>query len=246
MARRLSTLFLPELSDSRELADSTVVVTDVLRATSTIVTALDQGAAKVIPAAEIDEALRLKGELGPECVLGGERGGVIIDGFDRGNSPLEFTPDVIAGRTLVLCTTNGTRAMARCREAAQIFIAAFVNLSKTAEALSQYESISIVCSGTDRRVTSEDVLFAGALAAKVLEGSSGWQPSDQTVIALGYWTEFCRRANGSEAALADELASGAGGRNLKRLGYDDDIRFCAQIDRVPRLARLDPQIWEII
>lgn len=245
MSRRFSTLFLPDLATSDNLTDRVVVVTDVLRATSTIITALENGATRVIPAVEIPEALARKTALGADCVLGGERGGVIIDGFHYGNSPREFTPEVIAGKTLVLCTTNGTRALAHCRAARQILIGAFINLSTVAQTLADEQDVTVVCSGTNRRITSEDVLFAGALAARLLECSDGWQICDQAAIAYGYWRSFVEATGGMATALATELGKGAGGRNLLRLGYHDDIAFCADIDRIPRLARFNVASWDV-
>src|SRR5262249_38742437 len=94
---------------------------------------------------------------------GGERGGKRIDGFDLGNSPLEYTRDRLNGKTLVFTTTNGTRAMLHSRQAARILIGAFVNLSALCRELESADAVDIVCAGTDRQITREDVLFAGAV-----------------------------------------------------------------------------------
>ena len=242
--RRLNVVFLPQMIESDDLRGSQVVVTDVLRASTTIVTALDRGAACIVPTAEIADALRLKSELPPPVVLGGERGGVIIAGFDQGNSPLEFTPEVIGGKKLVLCTTNGTVALAHCRTAERVYVGAFVNLSVVAAALQNADHVTIMCSGTNRRVTSEDILFAGAIVDRLLQSREHWRLGDQATVALGYWKSVTESLR-SGRSLADELASGAGGRNLLKLGYHADIEFCARIDHVPRVPELDLNLWQI-
>src|SRR4051794_36039557 len=112
-ARQIAVYLLPTLADPAELAGKTANVVDVLRATTTIIHAIAGGAKEVIPCQEIDEAKQIASQIGPSAVLGGERGGEQIPGFDFGNSPLEYSRERIAGRTVVFTTTNGTRAMLR-------------------------------------------------------------------------------------------------------------------------------------
>ena len=120
---KLATYFLPTLVGPGELDGETAVVIDLLRASTTICHALAAGATAVVPCLEVEEAKRIDAMLPPgKAILGGEREGVRIPGFDLGNSPDEFRPDTVGGRTVVFTTTNGTRAMNECRRAAQVFI----------------------------------------------------------------------------------------------------------------------------
>src|SRR5438132_9688378 len=130
MSGRLFAHFLPTLMDPDELRDGTAVVIDVLRASTTICHALAAGAREVIPCLEVEEARRVAADnSGSRPMLGGEREGVRIEGFDLGNSPGEYRPDTVGGRTVVFTTTNGTRAMLGCRSARRVLIGSFVNFS---------------------------------------------------------------------------------------------------------------------
>jgi len=127
---------------SGAVAGGIAVVIDVLRASTTIVTALAHGAAAVAPRRSIEEALAAAADR-PGAVLGGERGGVMIAGFDLGNSPLEYAPDRVAGRPVVITTTNGTAALAVCRDAAEVLVGAIVN--RTAVAATAVKGIRACC-----------------------------------------------------------------------------------------------------
>jgi 2-phosphosulfolactate phosphatase len=163
---RLSVHLLPDLVDESELAGATVVVIDVLRATTTITYALAAGAREVVPCLEIEDARQATRRfLSGEALLGGERGGVKIEGFDLGNSPEEYTSEVVKGRSVVFTTTNGTRAMMRCRKAKRVLIGSFVNLTAVQEAIEAEDNVAILCAGTDGQITYEDVLAAGAITA---------------------------------------------------------------------------------
>jgi 2-phosphosulfolactate phosphatase len=161
---------LPTLA-RRDLRQTVCVVFDVLRATSTVVTALQHGAKEVIPVSEISEALALK-KSQPDVLLAGERDGLRIRAaqtggtdFDLGNSPREFTPQKIRGRTIVSSTTNGTRALRACAGAKTVLAASFLNLRATAQFLRTRRANEwlLVCAGTRENVALEDVLAAGAL-----------------------------------------------------------------------------------
>jgi 2-phosphosulfolactate phosphatase len=166
----LSPAELPALA-GRDLRDIACVVFDVLRATSTIVTALHNGAKAVIPVAEISEALALR-QKQPGVLLGGERDGVKIRAgqtgggdFDLGNSPREYTPEMVRGKTIVSTTTNGTRALRACAGAKTVLAASFLNLTATTQFIRQLQPVELllVCAGTRENMADEDVLAAGAL-----------------------------------------------------------------------------------
>jgi 2-phosphosulfolactate phosphatase len=171
----LSPAELPAFA-KRDLRDASCVVFDVLRATSTFVTALHHGAKAIVPVSEIAEAVALR-QKQPDVLLGGERDGVRIRAaqtggldFDLGNSPREYTPEKVRGRTIVSTTTNGTRALRACAGAQTVLAASFLNLTATAREIQrrQTSSLVLVCAGTRENIATEDVLAAGALGELLL------------------------------------------------------------------------------
>jgi 2-phosphosulfolactate phosphatase len=217
---------LPALS-RRDLGDTACVVFDILRATSTFVTALHHGAAAIIPVSEIAEAVALR-QRQPDVLLAGERNGIKIGAaqsggvdFDFGNSPREFRTEKVRGKTIVSTTTNGTRALQACAAAKIVLAASFLNLSATAKFLNQLEpeTILLICAGTGEGVALEDVLAAGALA-DLLAG----ERADATEVAR---QNFLR----SKLDLAVAIAGSTNGRRL--LGLPElraDVAFCSQRD----------------
>src|SRR5437764_4244443 len=169
--REVQVHLLPELIPPGRLAGGVAVVIDVLRATTTMIYALAAGCTCVRPCAEVEEARELAGGMrAGRVLLGGERGGKPLPGFDLGNSPREYTGKLCKGCTLVLTTTNGTRALLRAAEAARTLLAGFVNYSAVCEQLRQEtRPIHIICAGTEGDVTLEDTLLAGALVDYLCE-----------------------------------------------------------------------------
>ena len=234
---------LPSLFQPDDLRDQVAVVVDVLRATTTVAAALAAGARAIIPCQELDEARSLSAATSPPRLIGGERHGQPVPGFDLGNSPSEYRPEVVRGREIVLSTTNGTRAMERCRAARLVYLGAFVNRSAIVRALLNESTVHVVCSGTHGHVTQEDVLLAGALVA-------GWQGghaslgNDSAAISLAAWQQICRQQPGAEGLLA-ALRESQGARELLQLGLDDDLQFAADLDRFDATPRLDTHCWRI-
>jgi len=249
---------LPGLIPSGALVGGVAVVIDVLRATTTMVHALAAGCDAVIPCLEIEEARRLALELRPtQGLLAGERKGLPIEGFDLGNSPSACTPELCSGRTMVMTTTNGTRAIAACAEADRVLIAAFVNRKATLDALkADGRPIHCVCSGTDGQVSLEDTLLAGALAQELdtmaweesggIAGAvriAGELPADTVLandgaeIAASLWRET--EAMIEEGySLSDALGDGRGGHQILALGLDADIDDAGLVDRFPFAVEL--------
>lgn len=236
---------LPGLVTPEELAGGTVVVADILRATTTITYALAAGATKIIPLLEIDRALEMKSQLGGTAVLGGERGGKKIPGFDLGNSPGEYTRNSVGGKTLLFTTTNGTRAMEMCRLASRILLGCFVNFSAICREVAELERLDILCAGTDNQITREDVLFAGAVIDD-LHGRGGTVlTNDQADIACDAWRAATHDFGGPKP-LAEFLRASTGGRNLIDIGHERDIEIAAQIDKFDVVGELDLKAWEIV
>ena len=223
------------------LAGSVAVVIDVLRATTTIVHALAAGCVAVWPVAEVEEARRLADGLrAGRVLLGGERGGVPLAGFDMGNSPGEYTCARCKGTTLVLTTTNGTRALLRAAPAVRTLIAGFVNYSAVCEQLAEEERpIDIVCAGYHGEAALDDALLAGALVEHLCEHQAV-ALNDAARLAWDCFEHHGRVLDGA-------LEISAGGVHLRGLGYDDDIRTAARVDQfalVPEMRR-DPLRVEI-
>ncbi len=223
---------LPALKE-RDLHDTTCVVFDVLRATSTFVTALHNGAKAVVPVSEITEALAWR-QKQPGVLLGGERDGVKIRAgltggvdFDLGNSPREYTPEKVRGKTIVSTTTNGTRALRACAGAKTVLAASFLNLTATAKFLRLLSpsQVVLVCAGTRENTALEDVLAAGALCEMLADDSGGWKLSDAAEIARC----ACAQAKSNLAAAV------GGSENARRLleipELREDVPFCLQYDR---------------
>jgi 2-phosphosulfolactate phosphatase len=227
----------------RDLSGTHCVVFDVLRATSTMMTALANGAARIFPVREISDALRLRAEH-PAALLAGERDGVRILSvqtggvdFDLGNSPREFTPERVAARDIIMTTTNGTRALQSCLGARRILLGAWLNLGALTRLL-QKEPVTrllIICAGTYEEAAYEDTLAAGALCDLIwaqFEIKPEWI-SDSAHIARQIYLEA-----GSDVAGAMQRHSRNARRLLSIASLRDDVPFCLRRDTLDLTAEL--------
>jgi 2-phosphosulfolactate phosphatase len=241
---RLNVTFTPadfEALRARELSRTVCVVLDVLRATSTMVTALANGAEAVIPVASIEEALAVRGRR-PDVLLGGERFGTRISAeaaqgvaFDLGNSPREYSRERVAGRTIVSTTTNGTRALRSCARAGGVLVAAFLNLGPTAAWIEarRPEELEIIASGTFEEAAYEDVLCAGALCDQLWPIYAPGHVSDSALMARQLYLQ-------AQADLPGALRQALNARRLlARPELAEDVAFCAQRDVHPFVAVLE-------
>lgn len=213
--------------------NKTVVVIDVLRATSVITTALSNGAKAVVPVATIDEAEALYARLEPGTALkGGERGGLIIDGFHLGNSPFSYTPEAILDKTIILSTTNGTLAIRNSREANELYAVSFLNAKAVAQQLlKKRNDLVIVCAGTNGFFSLDDALCAGMLIHE-LSQSVALQINDLGQMAHAFYRE-------GEPDLLIKLQQCKHLNYLQSIGYENDVKYCLQtnvIDAVPMLC----------
>jgi 2-phosphosulfolactate phosphatase len=242
---------LPRFELREELAGSTVVVIDLLRATSTICHAIAAGAIEVVPFLEVDDALAAAEKVGrSNVVLGGERKGGKIAGFDLGNSPREYCPEAVGGRRVFITTTNGTRALDYSKLGKRVLLGAFSNLSAAVASIQHEPRIDVLCAGTDGNETREDILAAGAIVSRFIERSRGSCALNQAAVdARLLWDDVVARATLRRRPLsdqlADELRNTEGGRNLLGIDLDRDLVDCAQIDRLNIVPELDIRDWRI-
>ena len=237
----LSPTEFPALS-KRDLSQSVCVVFDILRATTSMITALASGAEAIIPVAEIQEALALR-QKNPKLLLAGEREGVRIRAeltgsidFDLGNSPREFTSENVAGRTIVMTTTNGTRALRACAGARITLVSSFLNLRATTQWLLERKPphLILVCSGTVEEPALEDILAAGALCEKIWSNYAGGHLSDSAEIARRIYPLM-------QFNLLDAMKHSRNGRRLlSNPDMRDDVWLCLQRETAPFVAALMP------
>jgi 2-phosphosulfolactate phosphatase len=252
---KLDLYVLPRLAPREALADATVIVVDLLRASTTIATALAAGAECVMPFAEIDETLAAAERFGRDQVLlGGERGGRLIPGFDLGNSPAEYTPERVAGRRILFTTTNGARALYHARGARRVLVGAMINRTAVAMVMESYgrnRDAVILCAGTGGVPAREDLLAGGAIIAMIkglFPKKNPWILTDESAAALQSWKEVWHAAPdglSKSDRFAAELRNTDGGRNLIAINQEADLFACARHDALTVVPELDAQSNEL-
>ena len=225
------------LLPARDLSATTCVVFDILRATSTILTALNNGARRVWPVATIEEARALREKSLPDALLGGERRGQRIKGFDLGNSPREYTVEAVAGREIIMTTTNGTVALRACAASGEVHIGSLLNLDALAARLLRTNTpdarLLLVCAGSGTRFSLEDALAAGALISRLTVGlaAAGTEGGDAGRTARVAYERY-------RDELAATLRTTDNGRRLAELGLEADVAWCARVSVFNELAMM--------
>jgi 2-phosphosulfolactate phosphatase len=234
-------------ADPAHLAGAVVVMIDVLRASSTIAAALSNGALSVTPVLTVEEALTRAADTTPRPLLGGERSGRRIPGFDLGNSPADYTPDLVAGRDILFTTTNGTAALLHAAGeggeggagAAEILVGALVNLTAICNHLAaDRRPVHLLCAGTRDKVTLDDCIAAGAMVERLVTAGrniTAGDGGDPARLCLAAWHLAESGGDLSAAMLASR-----GGRNLASVGLSQDVLDCCRIDAHPVIPRFDP------
>jgi 2-phosphosulfolactate phosphatase len=220
-AQTITTLVLPAEKWQGNDGSATIVI-DVLRATTCIVVALSIGATEVYPAASIPLARKIARSLPGAPLLAGERSGLRIPGFDLGNSPLEFKSSVVRNHPIVLCTTNGTRAIERFAGNNPLYTTALVNLSAAAKVCSHYKELCLVCSGKEGRFSLEDAFCAGGLVS-ALGSRQKVKLDDGSLVCLALWDRY----KNDPLKLLQTCNHGI---YLQSLGLGADLEFCSQLD----------------
>lgn len=233
---KLDLYFLPSEIKEAELQNKLVVVIDVLRASSTITTALGNGARDIIPVESQEDATRLMQEIGRKYVLlCGERGGHKIEGFDLGNSPFEYTGSQIQDKTLIFCSTNGSRTMVKASAAGKVVVGTFINAGSVLEFArkSEFEEYILLCSGKEGRFSLEDAVCAGMMASRLQERfPKSLELSDSAQSAIQIYSQHKQN-------IEQVVSGSAHGRFLAGLGFQEDLLFCSQIDTLPLVPVLE-------
>ncbi|HWQ40918.1 MAG TPA: 2-phosphosulfolactate phosphatase [Desulfosporosinus sp.] len=211
------------------LEDKLVIVIDVLRATSTMVTALANGCQAIIPALTSEEAIERRLTV-PGSLLGGERQGLKIEGFDLGNSPFDYVPEKVGGKRVIMTTTNGTRAIRDAVAAPMIWMASFLNMQSIVTAVlrqfednSKYQGIVVFCAGTEERFDLPDTLCAGMLIDAL-------GPN----VAINDLGEAARMLyHSAENQLMDKIRESVHGKKLISLGFEQDLIYCSTPNILP-------------
>lgn len=229
---KVSVFHTPELVPSEQIPDCAIVI-DVLRATTTMATALAAGAEAVQAFSSIDELMRVSEQWPSDKRLrAGERGGSKVPGCDLGNSPLDCTAEVVQGRRLFISTTNGTRCLERVQSAGTVLAAALVNRSTVVQYLLEHqpETVWIAGSGWEGSFSLEDTVCAGAIIHSLISYASNQADAldklaanDEVIGATALYTEW-------QNHLLELLQSASHGKRLLKLDCHADLEYCAQTD----------------
>lgn len=233
---KLDVVFTPLGLSPAQVHGRTVFVVDILRATTVMCAALSHGAKALIPVASAEEALRLAQTIGKTGILlAGEKNCLRIPGFQLGNSPLEMSEGVVRGMTIIVTTSNGTKALLACQGAGSVYPVAASNLTVAAdrarESISSGQDILIVCAGRGGTFALDDAYCAGRLVAATLEDRRARRGLNDAAIAS---LDLVRRyGDGWERPLGRSR----GGRELIKLGFRADVQDAARLDAYPVLPQ---------
>jgi 2-phosphosulfolactate phosphatase len=223
---------LPRLLEPSHLEDRTIVVFDVLRATTTITAALEAGVTEIRIFGSTTEALAAAGTFEGRRLLIGEQNALPPAGFDLGNSPGDLSLDKHAGMTVFMATTNGTRAIVAARTAPVVLIGCLLNAFAVAQQLKTIgRDVTLLCSGTEGEPAKEDSIGAGAVLDSLLKLGNAEADGEVATMARELFTE-------AADTLPDALAATKGGQNVIRVGLQKDITFAARLDAMSVVGRV--------
>ncbi len=231
---KVDLIFCASLLDELSMRDKNVVMIDVLRSSTTIATALSNGAREIIPVDSIEKAVKVSGSLfGDVTLRGGERNGRMIQGFNLGNSPEEYSESVVKGKSIIYCTTNGSVALARSRHAKNLMVGSFVNMHATVEFLKSLgEDVILVCAGRPLSMggfSLEDTVCAGMMITQLQEAEDlTLTLTDPSLAARSMYKSHGR-------SIPKMLKLSEHGRYLVEIGLGSDLELCSRIDSVPVL-----------
>lgn len=239
MDNKIDVFISSQSFQEEELRDKTAVVVDVLRASSTMITALHNSAKGVIPVADMGDASKISQNLdSPHYLLCGEKDGVKIEGYDLGNSPLDYTEERVEDKTIILNTTNGTKAIKRAGLADEIIIGSFLNLEALVASLKTVDTdIVLVCAGWKGRLALEDLLCAGNIIYELTEGTLPQNVQDGAKVAFGLFEKF-----GEDEDLEKAIKTSNYAVRLKDVVSEEDISYCCQRNKMDVLPVMNEGI----
>jgi len=219
---KTNVLISPVNADELYFTGKTTVVIDVLRASTTIIAALANGAREVIPVATVEFAVKVSGGMfGGQTLLGGERNTKKIEGFALGNSPVEYVTEVVDNKTIVFYTTNGSKAIVKAKFSQNLFVCSFVNLKNLADILFKLnEDVEILCAGNNNLFCMEDTVCAGKLIEELIKLNSDIGLSDSARAAVVLSKSFGKN-------IYKMLSETEHGRLLIANGFEEDLKFCS-------------------
>lgn len=225
---KIEVCLTPALLPLHKLENSVVVVIDIFRATTSICYGIENGANAIIPVSQVEECAAYHGT---DHLLAAERDGEVVEGFDFGNSPFAYTPEKVAGKTVVLTTTNGTHAIQLSRNAKRVVIGSFLNLSALSQWLKEEnENVILVCAGWKNNFNLEDTIFAGAVVNQLKDDK--YVLDDASIAAEDLYLL-------AKDDLGAFLSKSSHSERLKKLGIEEDIAFCLKIDITSAIPILD-------
>ncbi len=222
---KINVLYTPAIADELYFTGKTTVVIDVLRASTTIIAALQNGAREIIPVGTVEFAVKVSGGMfGGQTLLGGERNTKKIEGFALGNSPFEYTEDIVAGKSIIFYTTNGTKAIVKAKFSSDLFICSFTNISAVAKHLALLDKdCEIQCAGRSNNFSMEDTVCAGKLISEIEKIKGDITLSDSARASIALSKSFGR-------SIHKMLSETEHGKLLIENGYNDDLKFCSKIN----------------
>lgn len=221
----LNVFLLPVIVDELYFTGKTTVVIDVLRATSTIVTAINNGAKEIVPVASVEFAVKVSGGMfGGQILLGGERNTKKIEGFALGNSPFEYSKDIVEGKSIVFYTTNGTKSIVKAKYSENLYTCSFLNISAIAKHIITLNTdVEIVCAGRNNYFSIEDSICAGMLTSMIRKVKADAYLNDSGLAVLSLYEKY-----GSN--LIKMMRESDHGKMLLENGFDADLEYCSSID----------------
>lgn len=224
---KIHVLFSPLNADELYFTGRTTVVIDVLRATTVVCTAIENGAREIIPVDSVEFAMKVSGNaFGGNTLLGGERNTKMIDGFTFGNSPLEYTEEAVVGKSIILFTTNGSKAIVKAKFSENLCIASFLNLSAIADYLIHLgNDITLLCAGFQGMFCIEDTVCAGKLIREIENRFDGIYLTDASKAAV-------RLAEPIGENISKMLSESQHGQLLAENKFEDDIAACADMNSI--------------
>lgn len=238
---RANVLISPVNADELYFTGKTTVVIDVLRASTTIITALLNGAKEVVPVATVEFAVKVSGGMfGGQTLLCGERNTRKIEGFALGNSPIDYTADIVENKSIVFYTTNGSKAIVKAKFSKNLFIGSFINLKAIAEKIIELNGdIEILCAGNNNLFSMEDTVCAGRLIEELKAIDNKIELSDSARAALALSKTFGKN-------ILKMLQETEHGKLLLENGYDEDLILCSNLNSVNIIPVLNGNVLKTL